>query len=86
MKISDRFWDAMNKSVLVSGVLALAVWGAIIYLSIAQIPVPDGLMAGGSLILGFFFGSRSGQQTERIQAANALSVYMAEQEEKYADL
>jgi len=34
--------------------------------------VPDGLMAGGSLILGFFFGARSGQQTERIQAQNQL--------------
>ena len=72
MKIGDRFWDAMNKSVIVSGTLALAVWAAIIYLSVAQIAVPDGLMAGGSLILGFFFGARSGQQTERIQAANAF--------------
>jgi len=66
----DRFWDAMNKSVLVSSLLALIVWSAIIYLSIVQGKIPDGLMAGGSLILGFFFGARSGQQTERIQAAN----------------
>ena len=66
----DRFWDAMSKSVLVSSLLALIVWSAIIYLSIVQGKIPDGLMAGGSLILGFFFGARSGQQTERIQAAN----------------
>lgn len=68
---SSRFWDAMSKSILVSGLLALAVWAAIIYLAVAQLPCPDGLMAGGALILGYFFGARSGQQTERIQAANA---------------
>ena len=70
MSGTDRFWDMFSKSIVISGTLALAVWAAIIYLSIAQIIVPDGLMAGGSLILGFFFGARSGQQTERIQAAN----------------
>ena len=70
MSNTDRFWDMFSKSIVISGTLALAVWAAIIYLSIAQIIVPDGLMAGGSLILGFFFGARSGQQTERIQAAN----------------
>ena len=68
---AQQFWSAMSKSIVISGLLALGVWGAIIYLAIAQVPVPDGLMAGGSLILGFFFGARSGQQTERIQAANA---------------
>jgi len=72
VKTGDRFWDAMSKSIVISGILALAVWGAIIYLAIAQIVIPDGVMAGGALILGFFFGARSGQQTERIQAANEV--------------
>ena len=72
MSNTDRFWDAMSKSIVISGILALAVWGAIIYLAIAQIVIPDGVMAGGALILGFFFGARSGQQTERIQAANEV--------------
>jgi len=70
MSNGERFWDAMNKSVLVSSLLALIVWAAIIYLSITQGAIPDGLMAGGSLILGFFFGARSGQQAERVQASN----------------
>ena len=71
MSNTDRFWDAMSKSIVISGTLALAVWGAIIYLACAQLIIPDGVMAGGALILGFFFGARSGQQTERVQAANA---------------
>lgn len=84
MNTGERFWDAFNKSLVVSGALALLVWGTILYLAIAQIQIPEVLGAGGALILGFFFGSRSGQQTERIQAANALNQYMADQEAHYA--
>ena len=69
--MSNRFWDAMNKSILVSSMLALCVWSAILYLAIVQTPIPEVLAAGGALILGYFFGSRSGQQIERVQAANA---------------
>jgi len=86
MNVSTRFWDAFDKSLIVSGILALLVWGVILYLAIAQIQIPEVLGAGGALILGFFFGSRSGQQTERIQAANALNKYVTEQEARYADL
>ena len=71
MKTGERFWDAMSKSIVIPGILALAVWGAIIYLAVVQLIIPDGVMAGGALILGYFFGARSGQQTERVQAANA---------------
>ena len=79
MKTGERFWDAMSKSIVISGILALAVWGAIIYLAVVQLIIPDGVMAGGALILGYFFGARSGQQTERVQAANeALRAYAAE--------
>ena len=63
MKTGDRFWDAFSKSMIVSGALALLVWCTILYLAIVQIPIPEVLGAGGALILGFFFGSRSGQQT-----------------------
>ncbi len=72
MKSGDRFWDAMSKSVVVSGVLALAVVGAVVYLAVAQVPVPEVLTLAMGTILGFFFGARSGQQTERIQASNAV--------------
>lgn len=71
MKISDRFWDAMNKSTLVSSLLALLVWSVISYLAITHSEVPEVLVLGGGSVLGYFFGSRSGQQIERVQAANA---------------
>jgi len=72
MKIDDRFWDAMNKSILVSSLLALFLWSVILYLAIVQVAIPEVLAAGGALILGYFFGSRSGQQIERVQAANEV--------------
>ena len=72
MKTGERFWDAMNKSIVVSSVLALLVCLAIVYLAIMGREVPEVLTLGFGTILGFFFGARSGQQTERIQASNAI--------------
>ena len=72
MKTGEGFWDAMSKSVVMSGVLALLVVGAVVYLAVAQVGVPEVLTLAMGTILGFFFGSRSGQQTERIQAANEV--------------
>ncbi len=72
MKSGERFWDAMNKSIVVSSVLALLVCLAIVYLAIIQAEIPEVLTLGFGTILGFFFGARSGQQTERIQASNAI--------------
>ena len=70
MSFWELFWSEFNKSTIVSGILALAVWGCVIYLAIAGIPVPEVLGAGGGLILGYFFGARSGAQTERVQSLN----------------
>ncbi len=47
-----------SKSNIISGALALVIWGAIIYLSVRQVEVPDILFAGGTTVLGFFFGAK----------------------------
>ena len=73
MSFGDRFWSEFNKSTIVSGLLALGVWAGILYLATTGQEIPDALSAGGSLILGYFFGSRSGQQAERISALNAYA-------------
>jgi hypothetical protein len=54
----DKFWQLLEESVIVQGVMTLMVWGAIIYLVVAVKPVPDILSAGGMGILGFWFGSK----------------------------
>jgi len=65
-----EFWDQFNKSTIMSGVLALIVMTAVIYLAVTGQPIPDVLAASASVIVGFFFGARSGQQAERVQQLN----------------
>jgi len=52
------FWDALNKSVLISGIIAVGCWGTIIYLSVIQTPIPQILETGGIAILAFYFGAK----------------------------
>lgn len=51
-----------EQSSIISGLLALGVWGAIIALALVQAPIPDILYAGGMSVIGFFFGAKVGQQ------------------------
>jgi hypothetical protein len=48
----------LEKSTLVSGLIALGVVGAIIYLSITGQVIPDLLGNSALIIIGFFFGSK----------------------------
>ena len=48
-----------EKSNLLSGVLAIAVWGAIIYLSVIGRDPPDVLVGAGGIIMGFFFRAKT---------------------------
>jgi len=51
-----------EQSSIISGILALSIWGAIIFLAVSQSPIPDILYAGGTGVMGFFFGAKVGQQ------------------------
>ena len=42
---------------VLQGALSFLIWGAVIYLSVTGEPVPDVLVAGGSAIIGFWFGT-----------------------------
>ena len=46
------------ESVIVQGILTLGLWGAIIYLSVAEREVPDLLAVGGGAILTFWFKTK----------------------------
>jgi len=62
------FKQEFAKSNIMSGILAIGVWGAIIYLAILQAPIPDILFAGGTTVIAFFFGAKQGQAEGRSQA------------------
>lgn len=53
--------DQFAKSNIISGALALAIWGAIIYLAVYGRDVPEILYYGGATVIAFFFGSKTGQ-------------------------
>lgn len=51
-----KFWELLEESVLVSGIIALALIGSVCYLSIAQQPIPELLNNACMVVVGFFFG------------------------------
>lgn len=62
------FKSEFSKSNIVSGLLAIAIWIAIIFLAVTQVPVPDILSIGGTTVIAFFFGAKQGQSEGRSQA------------------
>jgi len=55
----DRFWTALEKSVLISGFISVAVVGAVVFLSVTGQPIPELLGNACLIVVGFFFGSKS---------------------------
>ena len=54
----SKFWDLLDKSVIVSGIVTVALVGVCCYLFAIQAPVPELLGYALTTILGFFFGSK----------------------------
>jgi len=61
----ERFWDEFSRSTITSGILAILVWGAIIYLAVVGMDLPDALTVGGGSIIGYFFAAKSNAQSAR---------------------
>lgn len=53
-----KFWELLEKSTIVSGFIALAIVGGVVYLSIIGSEIPDLLGNSMLIIVGFFFGSK----------------------------
>jgi uncharacterized membrane protein YfcA len=58
----EGFWDQFAKSNIISGVMALGLTGAVIYLAVTGQPIPDLLGAALTSIIGFFFGTKVGER------------------------
>lgn len=55
----DKFWGLLEKSVIVSGFIAVTVVGSIVYLSVTGQPIPELLGNAALIIIGFFFGAKT---------------------------
>jgi biotin transporter BioY len=58
-RILDRLLDMLEKSTLISGIIATGLIGAVIYLSIVNQPIPELLQNAALIIVGFFFGAKT---------------------------
>ncbi len=67
----DRFWDALQNSTILQASISTILVLTICYLFIAGRPIPELLASLTTLVFGFWFGSKSQQQSARINAAAA---------------
>ena len=51
--------EQWSKSNILSGLLAVGIWGVILYLSVIGEEPPDVLIGAGGIIIGYFFKSKS---------------------------
>jgi len=75
----DWFKTEFSRSNIISGFLAIALWLAIIYLAVMQLPIPDILYVGGTTVIAFFFGSKQGVVEGRNQAFRELTIVNGEE-------
>lgn len=55
----DRFWDLLEKSTIVSGILAVGVVVTYCYMTVTTQYVPEELQIITVMILGWFFGAKT---------------------------
>lgn len=60
-----QFWQLLKESVIVQGLVTLALVGTTCYLYATGKPVPDTLLSLDSLAIGFFFGAKVQQALRR---------------------
>jgi len=54
----NRFWQLLKESIIVQGLVTLALVGTFCYLVATGRPVPDSLQGLLGLVVGFFFGAK----------------------------
>ena len=59
MSFGDRLLDLLAQSVIVQGVVTIALVSACIYLSVIGQEIPEVLANSTMLALGFYFGSKT---------------------------
>lgn len=57
----NKFWELLRDSTIFQGVITLAFVGTTCYLWAVGRPVPQELWTANTVVLGFFFGSKTQQ-------------------------
>lgn len=64
----DKFWELMEKNVLVSSLLAVGLVGTVVYLGITGRPIPEVIVGLCGTVVGYFFGAKVQQATNSAKA------------------
>ena len=75
-----RFWDLLEQSVLVQGLVTVALVFAVIYMAVTSREIPEGLFGMALLALGYYFGSKT-QLTGKQAAQEVIKQLQAAKEE-----
>jgi len=62
----ESFWDLLEKSVIVSGIIAIAITFVLVYMSITGQPIPELVGNAALIIIGFFFGAKTQSNANRL--------------------
>lgn len=60
-----NFWELVERSVIIQGIITLCLIGTVIYLTVSQVEVPKLIEALTLLVVGFYFGSKVENATTR---------------------
>jgi hypothetical protein len=64
-EVAAMVYDLFKSSTIIQGTMAIGVTGTIGYLYIRSMNVPDTLISIVMLILGYYFGSKTQQRTNK---------------------
>lgn len=62
----QKFYELLQESVIIQGILTLMVVGVWLYLIVTAQPVPDALNNLLGLVVGFYFGGKSVLQARSV--------------------
>ena len=60
-----NFWSAFEKSLILQGILTIALAGAVIYLTVRGEAVPDVLSVSFGTVIGYFFANKSATLSDK---------------------
>ena len=68
----ERFWDAWEKSTVVSGLLAIGLTGVVGYLAVTGNEIPETISLAFVSLIAWFFGAKGRDETRRaVEAVKA---------------
>lgn len=66
MKFVEWFTQGWSESTIVSGILALSLTGAVIYLGVMGRPVPEVMATGFGAVVTYFFVDKGRKDVQRM--------------------